>query len=169
MWLYPQLWEFAMLSDSLAAVVRLVRASRSLSKDDFQAVLDPKHVYNIESARSSVTLDSLELLAGVLEVDPLTLLMLAATLERGISHEDLLKMLSKEIKQLNALGISAKWPSQFENGVLLPMPAGRRTPPEIIKSILKCKALGFTQKETSTKLGISTSTVNRLWKRTSID
>lgn len=153
------------LRDSLAAVLRLVRSARGLSKDDFQGRIDPKHVYNLENAKSSVTLETLETLASTLQVDPLTLLTLAASLDRNQTHEDLLKHLGKEAMQLSDLGVAAKWSSQFKDGVLLPLPAGKRTSPERIDAILACRARGMTQKETATELGIPASSVNRIWNR----
>jgi transcriptional regulator with XRE-family HTH domain len=153
------------LKESLAAVVRLVRRSRGLSKDDLQGVLDPKHIYNIENARSSVSLDTLEELASALGIDPLTLLTVAASLDRGQSHEQLLKHLGEQGNELDALGVSRKWPSEFQDGLLVPMQAGRRTPIPKIKAILVCRERGMSQKETAQELGISTSTVSRNWKR----
>ena len=153
------------LRDSLAAVLRLVRSARGLSKDDFRGQIDPKHVYNLENAKTSVTLETLETLAASLRVDPLTLLTLAASLDRNQTHEELLSHLSKEAKRLSDLGVVAKWPSQFKNGLLLPLPAGKRTSPERIEAIFACRARGMTQKETAIELGIPSSTVNRIWNR----
>ena len=51
--------------------VHLVRLARGLTRDDFQGQLDATHVYNLENAKSSVTLDTLEMLAYTLEVEPL--------------------------------------------------------------------------------------------------
>ncbi|MEB0046841.1 MULTISPECIES: helix-turn-helix domain-containing protein [unclassified Pseudomonas] len=153
------------LRDSLAAVLRLVRSARGLSKDDFHGQLDPKHVYNLENAKTSVTLETLQILASTLKVDPLALLTLAASLDRKQTHDELLEHLSKEVRMLSDLGVVADWPSQFENGALLSMRAGTRTPPEKIEAVLICRARGMTQKQTATELGIPSSTVNRIWNR----
>jgi len=155
------------LRDSLAAVLRLVRALQGVSKDDFHGQLDPKHVYNVENAKVSVTLETLEIIASTLKVDPLTLLTLAASLDRNQSHEELLRCLSHEGERLIELGIAENWSRQFKNGALQSMPAGRRTSPEKIKAIVACRARGMTQKETATQLGIPSSTVNRIWNRAS--
>lgn len=152
------------LKESLAAVVRLVRRSRGLTKDDLQGVLDQKHMYNIENARSSVTLDTLEELASALEIDALTLLTVAASLHRGQSHQQLLKRLGEQGSELDALGIMEKWPKEFQDGRLVPMQAGRRTPLPKIQAIKACRERGMSQKETAQELGISTATVSRNWK-----
>ena len=153
------------LRDSLAAVLRLVRSARGLSKDDFQGQLDPKHVYNLENAKTSVTLETLEILASTLEVDPLTLLTLATSLDRKQTHEELLKHLSKEVRMLSDLGVVANWSGQFKNGSLLSLPAGKRTSPEKIEAVFACRARGMTQKQASIELGIPSSTVNRIWNK----
>ncbi|MBK3483438.1 helix-turn-helix domain-containing protein [Pseudomonas sp. A1437] len=155
------------LRESLAAVIRLLRISRGLSKDDFQGVVDPKHVFNLENARSGVTLDTLELLASVLKIDPLTLLTVAASLNRGISHEDLLHQLREQGEQLTRLGVSEKWSGEFRDGALRPVEAGRRTPPKKVEAILACRARGMTQKATAEEQGISRATVSRIWQRQS--
>lgn len=154
------------LKESLAAVLRLVRASRGLSKDDFQGVVDSKHIYNIENARSSVTLDTLEALCMTLQIDFLTLLTVAASLDRGESHEKLLQHLAAQGEQLADLGVIAKWSDEFQEGALLPMEAGRRTPLKKVEAVMACRALGMTQKATAEKVGISRATVSRIWNRT---
>ncbi|VVP85878.1 hypothetical protein PS925_00920 [Pseudomonas fluorescens] len=152
------------LKQSLAAVVRLVRRSRGLNKDDLQGVLDQKHIYNLENARSSVTLDTLEELASALGIDLLTLLTVAASLDRGQSHDQLLKHLGEEGSELDALGIMKQWPGEFHEGLLVGMPAGRRTPLPKIQAIRACRQRGMNQKETAKELGLSTATVSRNWK-----
>lgn len=153
------------LRDSLAAVLRLVRSARGLSKDDFQGQIDPKHVYNLENAKTNVTLETLEIVASTLQVDPLALLTLAASLEREQTHDEFLRYLSKEVRKLSDLGVVANWPSQFENGTLSPLPAGRRTSREKVDAVLECRARGMTQKEAADALNMSTSTVNRIWNQ----
>lgn len=153
------------LRESLAAVIRLLRISRGLSKDDFQGVVDPRHMFNLENAKASVTLDTLEALASVLKIDPLTLLTVAASLDRGLAHEDLLQHLRTQVEQLAELGVIAKWPDAFKDGALLPMEAGRKTPAKKIEAVLACRAQGMTQKAAAEELGISRATVSRIWRR----
>lgn len=157
------------LRESLAAVLRLVRSARGLSKDDFQGQIDPKHVYNLENAKTNVTLETLEIVASTLKVDPLALLILAASLEREQAHDEFLRYLGKEVRKLSDLGVVANWPGQFENGALSPLPAGRQPSREKVEAVLACQARGMTQKQTATELGIPTSTVNRIWNRAITD
>ncbi|WP_247256900.1 helix-turn-helix domain-containing protein [Pseudomonas moorei] len=153
------------LRDSLAAVIHLVRLARGLTKDDFPGQLDAKHVYNLENAKSSATLDTLEMLAETLEVEPLALLVIAASFEKYQTPEDFLKYLNKETKKLKDLGVVEGLPAQFKDGVLIPRKTGMRTPKEKIEAVLRCRADGMTQKQASDIVGIPTSTVNRIWWR----
>lgn len=153
------------LRNSLAAVLRLMRISRGLSKDDFQGVIDPKHLYNLESARSSVTIDTLEAVASVLQVDALTLLTVAASLEQRESHDELLGRLGIEGKQLAELGVLARWHGEFQNGSLIATQSGRRTSPDKVEAILNCRAQGLSRKETADEMGVSATTVGRIWNR----
>lgn len=155
------------LRDPLAAVIRLVRSARGLAKEDFPGLLDAKHVYNLENSKASATLDTLEMLSSALDVDPIALLVVAASYERYQSPEDFLKFIGKQTKMLREMGVVDDLPGQFRKDVLVPRPAGRRTSEEKVKAVLRCKASGMTQKEASDTLGIPTSTVGRIWKRES--
>lgn len=155
------------LRDPLAAVIRLVRSARGLAKEDFLGLVDAKHVYNVENGKTSITLDTLETLASAMGVDPLALLVIAASYEKELSPEDYLKKLGKEVRPLRELGVVDGLQGQFDNGALRPRIAGRRTSEEKVEAVLRCKANGLTQKETSDILGIPTSTVGRIWKRDS--
>lgn len=153
------------LRDPLAAVIRLVRSARGLAREDFLGLIDARHVYNVENGKISITLDTLETLASGLSIDPITLLVIAASYEKQLSPEDFLKQLGKEAKTLQELGVVDGLPGQFNKGALVPGIAGRRTSEEQVEAVLRCKADGMTQKQASDTLGISTSTVGRIWKR----
>ncbi|MNE46524.1 hypothetical protein D3C80_1408670 [compost metagenome] len=112
-----------------------------------------------------MTIDTLEAVASVLQVDALTLLTVAASLDRGQSHASLLQHLIEQGSELDALGVRQKWPTEFQGNLLVPMQAGRRTPITKIKAILACRARGMNQKETAQELGLSTATVSRNWNK----
>jgi transcriptional regulator with XRE-family HTH domain len=153
------------LRDSLAAVIHLVRLACGLNKDDFPGQLDAKHVYNLENAKSSVTLDTLEMLACTLDVEPLALLVIAASFENHQTPEDFLKYLNKETKKLKEMGVVEELPKQFKDGVLIPRKSGNRTSKEKVEAVLRCRAEGMTQKQASDLVGVPTSTVSRIWWR----
>jgi transcriptional regulator with XRE-family HTH domain len=150
--------------ESLAAVLRLIRSARGLSKEDLQDQIDPKHLYNLENAKTGTTLDMLNTISSALSVDPLALLLLASCFDRNLSLDDALERIRAEIKGLIDLGVVKSMPEQFVDGSLVPSKAGQRSSLEKIEAVLRCRAQGMTQKETSDALGIPTSTVNRIWQ-----
>lgn len=152
------------MRESLAAVLRLVRSARGLSKEDLQGQVDPKHLYKLENAKTGVTLDMLNTISSALNVDPLALLVAASCFDRSLPPDDVLKRLGVEVRNLSDLGVVKGLSGQFADGKLVPNKAGKRLPPEKIEAVLRCRKQGMTQKEASEMLGISTSTVNRIWQ-----
>lgn len=142
-----------------------MRISRGLNKDDFQELIDPKHSYNLKNARSSVTIDTLGAVASELRVDALTLLTVTASLEQRESHDELLGRLGIEGKQLAELSVLARWHGEFQNGSLIAMQSGRGTSPDKVKAILKFRTQGLSRKETADDVGVSATTVGRIWNR----
>ncbi len=149
---------------ALAAILRLTRTARGLSQEQLATAVEPRHLHNIEHAKSSVTLDTLEGIAKRLDVDVLALLAMASIYERQQSSADFLSFLSGEIQKLEQLGVLVSLPSEFQDGDLRTGKAGKRpVPAEKIKSVFACKEQGLTQKQTCLKLGMAASTVNRIW------
>ena len=149
----------------LAAVLRLLRSSRGLSQEDFQGVIETRHIHNLEHGKSSVTLDTLEKLAAVLEVDPVALLAIASSYERGMTAKDYVKQIASEVTKLEKLGVIDKMLGEFEDGQLVTLQPGKRSSTENRTAILNCKAEGRSQKETSELLGLAKSTVSRVWNQ----
>ena len=149
---------------ALAAILRLTRTARGLSQEQLATVVEPRHLHNIEHAKCSVTLDTLEGISKRLDVDVLALLAMASIYERQQSPADFLSFLSGEIQKLEQLGVLVSLPSEFQDGDLRTGKAGKRpVPAEKIQAVFACKEQGLTQKETYLKLGMAASTVNKIW------
>lgn len=149
---------------ALAAILRLTRKARGLSQEQLATAVEARHLHNLEHAKSSVTLDTLEGIAERLDVDALALLAMASSYERQQSTADFLSFLSREIQKLEELGVMASLPSEFQDGDLRTGKAGKRpVPAEKIQAVLAYKAKGFTQKQTCSELGMAASTVNKIW------
>lgn len=152
------------MRESLAAAIRLVRSARGLSKEDLQGQVDPKHLYKLENAKTGVTLDMLNTISSALNVDPLALLLVASSFDKRQTPDDGLKRLGVEVKNLSDLGVVKGLAGQFAKGTLVPTKAGQRLAADKIEAVLRCRTQGMTQKEASEALGVSTSTVNRIWR-----
>lgn len=149
---------------ALAAILRLTRTARGLSQEQLATAVEARHLHNVEHAKSSVTLDTLEGIAKRLDVDAVALLAMASRYERQQSTADFLSFLSDEIQKLEELGVLASLPGEFQGGDLRTGKAGKRpVPAEKIQAVFACREQGLTQKQTSLKLGMAASTVNKIW------
>ena len=64
-------------TNSIAKAIRMVRKSKGLSQEDFGATSSRTYVSTLERGIQSPTLGKLEALAEVMDVHPLTLLVLS--------------------------------------------------------------------------------------------
>lgn len=164
LWLYPRFWGSVMLTrDSLAGVIRVLRNVRQLKVDDFAGYVDPKHVNNLENGKSSVSLETLEATAKVLNVSPLSLLILSKSLGNGQPSDELIVELKNEVRELTNLGVANAFTNQFHEGKLKPRSPGAKVSEDKLSSVRECKAQGLTQSQTAKQLGIPGSTVRRYW------
>jgi transcriptional regulator with XRE-family HTH domain len=151
--------------DSLAAVLRLVRDARGLRIEDFAGTVEPRHVQSLEAGRLTTTsLASLEGVAKVLGVNPITLLVLSSGFGADGSPADVLKEIQHDIKALDALKVNAEsFSRQFQGGQLVSRPAGVQVNQEKLAAVLLCKDQGMSISETAKKLGMPATTVRRYW------
>jgi transcriptional regulator with XRE-family HTH domain len=149
----------------LAAVLRLVRVARGLSQEEFSGVVEARHIHNLEHAKSSITLDTLETLAARLDIDPVALLAFSARIESGSSTADYVEFLQSEFQKLLALGVEEQIGEHYRDGNVVTHKPGRRTDPAKVSAVLEAKASGKSKREVSEELGIPRSTVNDLWKK----
>lgn len=152
------------LRSTLAAILRSTRTARDLSQGQLGDAVEASHLHNLEHAKSNITLEMLERISARLDVDAIALLAMASCYERQESLAAYLVHLQTEMKKLEALGVLSSLPSHFEGSNLVTGKAGKRPiPSERIQAVLACKAEGMTQKQTSLKLGMATSTVHKIW------
>ena len=155
--------------ESLAAVLRLARASRGMSRDQLYAKIkskiEPRHLQRLENAKTGVTLEMLGSIAEALCFDPMALLMVASSYDEQLSIGERRAALKKEIPKLDALGIVADMPKHFSEGKLVGEKAGWSLPDSIIQKALTSRDQGLSQSETARKLGIHQTTVGRIWRK----
>lgn len=151
--------------DSLAAVLRVLRRARERKTEHFSEGINPTHIANLENGKVSVTLQTLEAVANVLNVKPVTLLVLATALRNDLPNDSVLREIELELKELVSLGVMDALDSEFQDGKLRSRPSGAQISQERLEAVLACKACGLTQKETAQKLGIPSSTVQRYWQK----
>lgn len=100
----------------LAAVLRLVRVARGLSQEQFSGAVEARHIHNLENAKASATLVTLETLAGRLGIDPVALLAYASRLEQGVTPAQYVDYLNSELQKISDLGIDAQIADHYRDG-----------------------------------------------------
>lgn len=148
------------LRKSYAAVVQLLRTQKGLSQAGLSGSVTQTHVSELELGRSSATVDMSARLASALNVEPITLLALAAAShEKRTVREALLAALA----EAEALGL-ADTPLPTEPKAMNPhreLEAKRKW-----LAVHEMKAKGLSQSEAARHLGMPESTLRRLWHRT---
>ncbi|HFL2190030.1 TPA: XRE family transcriptional regulator [Pseudomonas putida] len=149
--------------EALAAVLRSIRAQRGLAREAVPEI-ETRTLFNLENAKTGVTIETLQKVSVSLGVHPLALQILATSTDDGVTPSELLKSLAKEIRSLESSGLVAKISNHIVNGQLVPEKAGKRHSQETIDAVRYLKSEGKSQKEIYETLGISRSTVGRIWK-----
>lgn len=149
--------------EALAAVLRSIRADRGLAREAVPDV-ETRTLFNLENAKTGVTIETLQKVAHALDVHPLALLVLATSADEEIAPSELMKGLAKELRGLESSGVVARISNHIVKGQLVPERAGKRHSEETIDAVRSLKAEGKTQKEIYEALGLSRSTVGRIWK-----
>lgn len=151
-------WDSEMsLRKSYAAVVQLLRTQKGLSQAGLSGSVTQTHVSELELGRSSATVDMSARLASALNVEPITLLALAAAShEKRTVREALLAALA----EAEALGL-ADTPLPTEPKAMNPhreLEAKRKW-----LAVHEMKAKGLSQSEAARHLEMPESTLRRLW------
>ena len=82
-------WEPKMnLRQSLATAIRTVRKNKGLTQEDFGVVSSRTYLSSLERGLKSPTVDKLEEIAGVLDVHPATILLMAYAIQSPSSKRD---------------------------------------------------------------------------------
>ena len=106
-------------AEALAVVVRGIRRGQGLSQEDVNSI-GRSHLSRIERGELSITLDVLVRLAGILDLDPAALILMATSLQAHESFKDGLKRLSKQLNRIKKAGIDLEIESLVRAGKLPP-------------------------------------------------
>lgn len=153
--------------EALAAVLRLARARRGLSRDQLnaQAKIEPRHLQRLENAKTGVTLEMLGSIAKALGYDPIALLIIASSYDGRTSVAERLLSIKKELADLDALRIASDLPNHFAKGELIAERAGRSLSEDVVREVLACRDKGLSQRQTAERNEVHQSTVSRIWRQ----
>ena len=91
------------LRQSLATAIRTVRKNKGLTQEDFGVVSSRTYLSSLERGLKSPTVDKLEEIAGVLDVHPASILLLAYAVQaKSLDREGLIDAIAAETKNLCA-------------------------------------------------------------------
>jgi transcriptional regulator with XRE-family HTH domain len=141
------------------SALKFLRARQDSSQEDLGHAIDRSYISRLERGERSVTLDVSHSLAEALEVDPLTLLVLAYAAERDQTPQQVLDHL---LVDLTATGLKgSKIPS---------LPPESRHPVTVAAEELRARIRelvdqGLSQAEVARRLGIARQTVSNHLKK----
>ncbi|ASR89086.1 helix-turn-helix domain-containing protein [Alcaligenes faecalis] len=96
------------VKSSLPDAIRIIRQTRGLSQEAFSDVSSRTYLSSLERGLKSPTLKKLEELCSVLDIHPLTLILITYAGRDAIETESLISVARKEIIELSALAKSPK-------------------------------------------------------------
>lgn len=137
-----------------ASALRFLRKRSEVSQQHLAPAVNPSYVSRLESGTRSVTLDVSQELAKALNVDPLTLLVLAYAAERDQTPQEVVHHLLGDLSDQDLL--TSKIPSEITKDPHPEVVAGL----ELHAQILELMDQGLTQAEVARRLGIARQTVS---------
>lgn len=152
-------------AEALAVVIRGIRRGQGLSQEDINS-LGRSHFSRIERGEVNISLDVLVRLAGILDLDPATLVLMATSLQAHESFRDGQKRLSKQLTRIKKAGIDLEIESLARAGKPRPgRPARSGTAINALEAN-RLKKEGMPVVEIAERLGVSEATVRRYLKTT---
>ncbi|EGH04649.1 Cro/CI family transcriptional regulator [Pseudomonas amygdali pv. aesculi str. 0893_23] len=150
------------LRDGLGVALRAIRSTHALTQTDLGGAAGRSYVQLLEQGRSDVTLGKLESIGKVLDIDPLTLLVLSASVDRDQPLSSVILRIEEELAAFRHAGGLESLADQVNLGpaqVRVEQRESRRA------SVQECKAAGMTQRQTAEKLQLPKSTVADFWNQ----
>lgn len=148
-----------LLRNAYAAVLQLVRIRLGLTQHDIAMTVTPSHVSQLESVKTSPTLEVSQELAQALHLHPVSLLALVHAAKDQKTARDILLLAIEELDAMELLDTSL--PTQPEK---LPHPQTVAAEKKW-EAVQELKKEGRSQAEVIEILGLPKSTVGRLWHK----
>lgn len=148
---------------ALAGTIRAIRAKRWISYEDLADVSVKASISALERGETNVSLEKLMQLAEGLNFDPVTLLAICVSIQRGEDLAETLRRASDEADRFLAEGGAELIEAQFVEGDLVQRARGKPSRSRHAEDIQTLKSTGLTRQQVAAKLGIGIATVYRHW------
>lgn len=149
-----------LLRQAFAQALRLFRSRKGISQLGLAAELDASYISRLESAENSATLEVSESLAQSMQIQPLSLLVIAYAIRHNTTPSKVLEQVSDELGHYAFLNenVAADIPAA------IPHPTTTRAV-KTNKAVQLLKNRGFSRAQIAQELGVSLTTVNRYWNK----
>ncbi|QKG67119.1 helix-turn-helix transcriptional regulator [Pseudomonas sp. B14-6] len=142
-----------------AAVLQLVRTRRGLSQHDIAVTVTQSHISQLESLKTSATLEVSQELASALNLHPISFLTLVQAAQDQRPAREILML---ALQELGGMALLDNAP---------PLEPKKLRPPQTVdaerswEAVQALKSKGHTQAEVVRMLGMPKSTVGRHWHK----
>lgn len=151
------------LKNSVAGVLRAIRAERGLKYGDLADVSAKNLTSNLERGLTNITIDKMAALACALDFEPVAFLTLCVAVQEGVSPESVLARAATQLENFEASGGHDLLGAQFMAGELVGRPRGKPVKQENAAAVRRLRDAGKTKTEVIRELGLAKSTVYRYW------
>ncbi|KJZ64394.1 helix-turn-helix domain-containing protein [Pseudomonas fluorescens] len=146
---------------AFAAALKLLRTGRGLKQQDLSASLTQSHVSQIESGKTSPSLEAIIDLSNALQLHPVALMALVCAAHEELTPGDILELAKEDLQSQSLLGITIALESEEKPH---PRVAAAALAREQVQAL---KDQGYSQADIARELGMAESTVRRHWHRVS--
>lgn len=152
-------------NQALAATIRGIRQSRGLSQEDFNSI-DRSYVGRLERGEVKVSVEVLQRIASILDVEAGMLLLITSALTAGNSARDILRIADKQLEELERHG-ALSLIANIVSSVQSPSAQSREVlAAERLEKIRAMRQIGMSMEEIAKSLNLSKSTVHAYLKKT---
>ncbi|MGJ7513026.1 MULTISPECIES: helix-turn-helix domain-containing protein [Pseudomonas] len=146
---------------AFAAALKLLRTGRGIKQDDLSDTLAQSHVSQIESGKTSPSLEAIIELSNALKLHPVALMTLVCAAHEKLTASEVLEVAQRDLHSRSLLETPIAL--ETEKGPHPRVAAAAKARSEV----QELKDKGFTQAEIARELGMAESTVRRHWHRQS--
>ncbi|RON42428.1 transcriptional regulator [Pseudomonas brassicacearum] len=150
---------------AFAVTLRALRKAKGMSQDEFSEAMGRHYTSWLENGNSSVTLDKLVSIAGVLKVEPLVMIALCESVRKGQSVQETIRGVLADTAFLNQNGLLEAFQKEVERAQTtegLSNESRQKLTEEKIEALLRT---GLNQKDIAKNLELSPATLSRYCKR----